>query len=85
MQLEADTGISKLNASAVYNNLINGERSLNIRFDDLDMREWTMDPAKPFVEDTFLASNSKARGRLVLSFNRDNSVQQPVLNIIIDR
>ncbi len=83
MQLAADTGVSKINANAVYRNFSSGNSSLDITFDGLNAREWVHDPNLPKDEDVPFASDSQVNGRLNLSFNEDNSVQQPVLNIIV--
>jgi len=83
IHLAADTGISNFNVDAVYNNPSAGNTSLDISFDGLDAREWVYDASLPKNDDVAFASESKIMGRLNLSFNEDNSVQQPVLNLVV--
>lgn len=83
INLAADTGISNLNVNAVYQNPAEGNTSLTITFDGLDAREWVYDASLPKNDDIAFASESKIMGRLGLTFNEDNSVQQPVLNLIV--
>ncbi|MCP4184086.1 MAG: hypothetical protein GY761_12340, partial [Hyphomicrobiales bacterium] len=79
----ADSGISTFSVDAVYNNPSVGNTSLDIKFDGLDAREWVYDVSLPKKDDVALASESKIMGRLRLTFNEDNSVQQPVLNLVV--
>ena len=83
MQLSADSGISQFTASAVYKKLPNDDASLNVNFDEIDVREWVQDPHIKTGIKKFIASNSKARISLDMAFNQDNSVQQPVFNVMV--
>ncbi|MCF6321695.1 MAG: hypothetical protein L3J32_08020 [Rhizobiaceae bacterium] len=85
MLLDADTGKSDLKAEAVYTQRENGSATLKLNFDGVDAREWLPDPNDVKFEDKFIASNSILKGRLNLEFNADNTVQQPVLSIMVGK
>jgi len=82
IKLVADTGISKINGTAVYEKSKNSGSVLRINFDGLDVREWVLDPESSSEETGAPASDAKVSGRFFLPFNDDNSVQQPVLNLM---
>lgn len=80
LALDADSGLSQIDAKAAYSTHSNQNASLTLDVSGVDVREWTKGLE---AKESFFASDAKMRAMANITFNKDNSAQQPVVRLLV--